>query len=44
MDQRYGKFKGQWQKNYVKKQIKDSKGRILQDSEEILKEYEEYYE
>ena len=30
-------------KNTVKKQIKDSKGKILQDSEEIIKEYEEYY-
>ena len=31
-------------KNTVKRQIKDSKGKILQDSEEIVKEYEEYYE
>ena len=30
--------------NTVKRQIKDSKGKILQDSEEIVKEYEEYYE
>ena len=30
-------------KNTVKKQINDSKGKILQDSEEIIKEYEEYY-
>ena len=30
-------------KNTVKRQIKDSKGKILQDSEEIIKEYEEYY-
>ena len=29
--------------NTVKKQIKDSKGKILQDREEIIKEYEEYY-
>ena len=29
--------------NEVKKHIKDSKGKILQDSEEIIKEYEEYY-
>ena len=29
--------------NTVKRQIKDSKGKILQDSEEIVKEYEEYY-
>ena len=29
-------------KNTVKRQIKDSKGKILQDSEEIIK-YEEYY-
>ena len=31
-------------KNTVKKQIKDSKGEILQDSEEIIKECEKYYE
>ena len=30
-------------KNTVKRQIKDSKGKILQDSKEIIKEYEEYY-
>ena len=30
-------------KNTVKRQIKDSKGKILQNSEEIIKEYEEYY-
>ena len=30
-------------KNTVKKQIKDSKGKILQDSEVIIKEYEEYH-
>ena len=30
-------------KNTVKRQIKDSKGKILQDSEEIIKECEEYY-
>ena len=30
-------------KNTVKRQIKNSKGKILQDSEEIVKEYEEYY-
>ena len=30
-------------KNTVKNQIKDSKGNILQDSKEIIKEYEEYY-
>ena len=30
-------------KNTFKRQIKDSKGKILQDSEEIVKEYEEYY-
>ena len=30
-------------KNTVKRQIKDSKGKILQDSEEIIKEYEEYH-
>ena len=30
-------------KNTVKRQIKDSKGKILQDSEEIIKEFEEYY-
>ena len=30
-------------KNTVKRQSKDSKGKILQDSEEIVKEYEEYY-
>ena len=29
-------------KNTVKKQIKDSKGKKLQDSEEIIKEYQEY--
>ena len=30
-------------KKAVKRQIKDSKGKILQDREEIIKEYEEYY-
>ena len=30
-------------KNTVKRQIKDSKGKILQDSEKIIKECEEYY-
>ena len=30
-------------KNTVKKQIKDSKGKILQGSETVIKEYEEYY-
>ena len=30
-------------KNAVKRQIKDSKGKILQDREEIIKEYEEHY-
>ena len=30
-------------KNTVKRQFKDSKGKILQDSEETIKEYEEYY-
>ena len=29
-------------KNTVKKQIKDSKGKKSQDSEEIIKEYQEY--
>ena len=29
-------------KNAVKRQIKDSKGTILQDREEIMKEYEKY--
>ena len=29
-------------KNTVKWQIKESKGKIMQDSEEIIKEYEEY--
>ena len=44
MDQRFGKLKGEWQKRIRgKKQIKGSKGKILQDSEEILKEYEQYY-
>ena len=28
--------------NAVKRQIKDSKGKILQDREEIIKQYEEY--
>ena len=44
MDQRFGKLNGEWQKRIRwKKQIKGSKGKILQDSEEILKEYEQYY-
>ena len=30
-------------KNAVKRQIKDSKGKIQQDREEIMEEYEEYY-
>ena len=30
-------------KNAVKRQLKDSKGKILQDRDEIIKEYEEYY-
>ena len=30
-------------KNTVKRYIRDSKGKILQDSEEIIKEFEEYY-
>ena len=29
--------------NAVKRQIKDSKGKILQDREEIIKQYKEYY-
>ena len=44
MDQRFGKLNGEWQKRIRwKKQIKGSKGKILQDSEEIIKEYEQYY-
>ena len=30
-------------KKAVKRQIKDSKGKILQDREDVMKEYEEYY-
>ena len=30
-------------KKAVKRQIKDSKGKILQDREEIIKQYKEYY-
>ena len=30
-------------KKAVKKQIKDSKGKILQDREDVMKKYEEYY-
>ena len=30
-------------KNTIKTKIKDSKGKILQDSKKIIKEYEEYY-
>ena len=30
-------------KNAVKRQFKDSKGKILEDRDKIIKEYEEYY-
>ena len=43
MDQRFGKLAEVTKKNTVKRQIKDSKGKIFEDSEETLKEYEEYY-
>ena len=44
MDQRFGKLKKEWQENNtVKKKIKCSKGKLLQDSKEIIKEYQEYY-
>ena len=37
MNQRFGKLAEVTKKNTVKRQIKDSKGKILQDSEEIIK-------
>ena len=37
MDQRFGKLAEVTKKNTVKRQIKDSKGKIFEDSEEALK-------